>query len=109
MTVLEASNRIGGRVFDDNSICGCGLVPLGAMFVTGATNNPLTTIVKQCNAGHLVPIKEDNCQLISEMGVAAVSEMDQKVEKHYNETLDGLSEWRKAIRDGDRNDASLSG
>ena len=43
--MLEAQERIGGRVLDDTSFGRC--VSLGAMIVTGICNNPITTLCKQ--------------------------------------------------------------
>ena len=45
MTVLEAQERVGGRVLDDTSFGRS--VSLGAMIVTGICNNPITTLCKQ--------------------------------------------------------------
>ena len=107
MTVLEASDRIGGRVLD-TTMSGCGCISMGAMFVTGVINNPFTLLVKQQpikSDFKLIPINEDHCDLMLERGVAADSEVDKRVEIDYNRTLDKLSEWRSVSSD----DASLLG
>lgn len=89
--ILEANSRIGGRVMDDFSMGSC--VGLGAMFITGVCNNPFALLSHQMDL-HLRGIDEDRCDLISEFGSHVVKEMDIKVEKHFNDTLDHLSEWR---------------
>eukprot|EP00731_Ephydatia_muelleri_P010985 Em0005g1571a len=91
--ILEANSRIGGRVMDDFSMGSC--VGLGAMFITGVCNNPFTLLSRQMDL-HVRSIDEDHCDLISEFGSYVVKEMDVKVEKHFNDTLDRLSEWRSA-------------
>lgn len=78
---------------DDFSMGSC--VGLGAMFITGVCNNPFTLLSRQMDL-HVRSIDEDHCDLISEFGSYVVKEMDVKVEKHFNDTLDRLSEWRSA-------------
>ena len=43
--MLEAQDRVCGRVMDDTSFGRC--VSLGAMIVTGICNNPIVTMCKQ--------------------------------------------------------------
>ena len=43
--MLEAQDRVCGRVMDDTSFGRC--VSLGAMIVTGICNNPIITMCKQ--------------------------------------------------------------
>ena len=105
VTILEASNRIGGRVYDEYPSNGCGIVRMGAMFVTGVINNPFTLLSKQLEDVQLIPIDEDHCDLLLERGVVTPYDMDRRVEENYNTTLDKLSEWRA----GTRGDASLIG
>ncbi|XP_019850257.1 PREDICTED: lysine-specific histone demethylase 1B-like [Amphimedon queenslandica] len=92
VTILEASNRIGGRVHDVN-IFGQN-VGQGAMFITGVINNPLTLLSRQ--RGYTIRlVKEDKCELILERsGLFAEGEVDKRVEKQFNASLDRLAEWR---------------
>lgn len=119
--MLEASNRIGGRVYDFAATSGCGLIRMGAMFVTGVINNPFTVLVKQCDGGDsvkqgdhsdnavkLIPIDEDSCELILERGVTARSDIDEKVEKNFNLTLDKLMEWRHTLASSSSSSSSCS-
>ncbi len=94
VTILEASDHIGGRVYDDYTMNGCGFVTMGAMFVTGIMNNPFSFLVKQCNNMELIPINEERCELLLENGTIAQSDTDKRIEDNYNITLDKLSEWR---------------
>ena len=47
--VLEARNRIGGRVWTDRSIAGVPL-DLGASWIQGTHGNPITTLARTFNA-----------------------------------------------------------
>lgn len=91
MTILEASGRIGGRVKDDYSLGRC--VGMGAMFVTGICNNPLTLLTRQLGL-QLHLINDENCELINEQGQCPLKSMDVAVEKRFNKALDKLQEWR---------------
>ena len=89
--MLEASGRIGGRVHDDHSLGKC--VGMGAMFITGMSNNPFTLLSRQLGLP-LRMINEETCELFDESGRRPDKQLDLAVERHYNTTLDRLSEWR---------------
>ena len=42
---MEASNRVGGRIKDDDSLGNC--IGLGAQIITGCINNPLFVMCEQ--------------------------------------------------------------
>lgn len=90
VTVLEASDRIGGRVRDDNSLGVC--VGMGAHIVTGVTNSPLTTLCLQ--TGHGMRLIRDHCDLYTTAGQVVSSERDRRVEFHFNAMLDAVAQWR---------------
>lgn len=94
MKILEASGRVGGRVKDNFSLGPC--VGLGAMFITGINNNPLTLLARQLGVS-LRLTNEDCCELISEDGWRPDPVLDKKVEAHFNKALDKLAEWRKML------------
>ena len=96
--ILEASGRIGGRVKDCFSLGPC--IGLGAMFITGINNNPLTLLSQQLGVG-LRHTNEDCCELISEQGWQPEPVLDKQVEAHFNKALDKLAEWRKTFTGGD--------
>ena len=76
---------------DDFSLGPC--IGLGAMFITGICNNPLTLLSRQLDIKlHL--INEENCDLINEQGQCPVKAVDVTVEKHFNRVLDKLQDWR---------------
>jgi hypothetical protein len=80
-------------VRDDFSLGPC--IGLGAMFITGINNNPLTLLARQIGL-RLRHTNEDCCELINEAGWRPEVALDKRVEAHFNKTLDKLSEWRKS-------------
>ena len=102
MTVLEASDRIGGRIHDENVIGTC--VSQGAMFITGICNNPITMLAHQMGVS-LHVVNEDKCELMLERGEAVEPATDVRVEQHFNTALDRLAVWRTRST-GDRSLAS---
>ncbi len=101
--ILEASGRVGGRVKDNFSLGPC--IGLGAMFITGINNNPLTLLSHQLGV-KLRYTNEDCCELISESGWKPEPALDKQVEAHFNKALDKLAEWRKLET---KTDVSLGG
>lgn len=100
--ILEAGGQLGGRVKDDFSLGPC--VGMGAMFITGICNNPFMLLAEQQGIP-LRAVNEDHCDLVNELGRKVEGVADLKVEKHFNQTLDLLSEWRA----GQKTDVSLEG
>lgn len=78
---------------DDFSLGPC--IGLGAMFITGINNNPLTLLARQIGLS-LRHTNEDCCELINEEGWRPDPSLDKRVEAHFNKALDKLSEWRKS-------------
>ncbi len=68
-------------------------VGMGAMFITGICNNPITLLSRQLGAD-LRLINGDHCELINEHGEPPDKVVDLAVEGHFNSSLDRLSEWR---------------
>ncbi|XP_070568077.1 lysine-specific histone demethylase 1A-like isoform X2 [Ptychodera flava] len=93
VTVLEARDRVGGRVatFRKNTY----VADLGAMVVTGLGGNPLTIISKQVNM-ELSKIKQ-KCPLYESNGstnglsVLVPKEKDEMVEREFNRLLEATS------------------
>lgn len=90
VTVLEASDRLGGRVRDDTTLGVC--LGMGAHIVTGVTNSPLTTLCLQ--TGHGMRLIRDHCDLYTTQGHMVSSERDHRVEFHFNAMLDAVAQWR---------------
>ncbi|XP_077599360.1 lysine-specific histone demethylase 2 isoform X2 [Stigmatopora nigra] len=89
--VLEARDRIGGRVWDD---AGMGVVVgRGAQIVNGCVNNPMALMCEQMGLGmHKLG---ERCDLFQEGGQATDPSIDKRMDFHFNAILDVVSEWRK--------------
>nr|XP_054755577.1 lysine-specific histone demethylase 2-like [Lytechinus pictus] len=91
VTMLEARDRIGGRVWDDHSLGSC--VGKGAQIVNGCINNPIALMCEQ--GGFKLRKMHERCDLLGEGGVVTDSHIDKRVEFHFNAMLDAIAEWRK--------------
>ncbi|XP_058118731.1 possible lysine-specific histone demethylase 1 [Anopheles ziemanni] len=87
VTVLEARDRVGGRIatFRKNAYT----ADLGAMVVTGIWGNPLTTISKQTGM-EMCPIKSA-CPLYGAGGKPVPKHKDDMVEREFNRLLEATS------------------
>ncbi|KAG7273586.1 hypothetical protein CRUP_019832 [Coryphaenoides rupestris] len=91
VVVLEARDRIGGRVWDDSSL---GVtVGRGAQIVNGCVNNPIALMCEQM--GIKMHRLGERCDLFQEGGHMTDSAIDKRMEFHFNAILDVVSEWRK--------------
>ncbi|XP_056597117.1 lysine-specific histone demethylase 2 [Triplophysa dalaica] len=91
VVVLEARERIGGRVWDDVSMG----VPVGrgAQILNGCVNNPIALMCEQLGLRmHKLGVR---CELIQEGGHMTDSAVDKRMDFHFNAVLDAVSEWRK--------------
>uniref|UniRef100_A0A673TK95 [histone-H3]-N(6),N(6)-dimethyl-L-lysine(4) FAD-dependent demethylase n=1 Tax=Suricata suricatta TaxID=37032 RepID=A0A673TK95_SURSU len=92
VTVLEAKDRIGGRVWDDKSFNGV-TVGRGAQIVNGCINNPVALMCEQL--GISMHKFGERCDLIQEGGRITDPTIDKRMDFHFNALLDVVSEWRK--------------
>ncbi|KAK2508789.1 hypothetical protein MC885_021142, partial [Smutsia gigantea] len=92
VTVLEAKDRIGGRVWDDKSFKGV-TVGRGAQIVNGCINNPIALMCEQL--GISMHKFGERCDLIQEGGRVTDPAIDKRMDFHFNALLDVVSEWRK--------------
>uniref|UniRef100_A0A8D0AKV4 Lysine demethylase 1B n=1 Tax=Sander lucioperca TaxID=283035 RepID=A0A8D0AKV4_SANLU len=91
LVVLEARERIGGRVWDDTSL---GVtVGRGAQIVNGCVNNPIALMCEQM--GIKMHKLGERCDLFQEGGQVTDPAIDKRMEFHFNAILDVVSEWRK--------------
>ncbi|XP_071804678.1 lysine-specific histone demethylase 2-like [Asterias amurensis] len=91
VTVLEAQDRIGGRVWDDESLEVC--VGRGAQTINGCINNPISLMCEQ--AGLKMRTMKDRCDLMEKDGTLINASLDRRVDFHFNAMLDAIAEWRK--------------
>uniref|UniRef100_A0A665TJ63 [histone-H3]-N(6),N(6)-dimethyl-L-lysine(4) FAD-dependent demethylase n=1 Tax=Echeneis naucrates TaxID=173247 RepID=A0A665TJ63_ECHNA len=91
VVVLEARERIGGRVWDDTSL---GVtVGRGAQIVNGCVNNPIALMCEQM--GVKMHKLGERCDLFQEGGQVTDPAIDKRMDFHFNAILDVVSEWRK--------------
>uniref|UniRef100_A0A667XLQ7 [histone-H3]-N(6),N(6)-dimethyl-L-lysine(4) FAD-dependent demethylase n=1 Tax=Myripristis murdjan TaxID=586833 RepID=A0A667XLQ7_9TELE len=91
VVVLEARDRIGGRVWDDTSL---GVtVGRGAQIVNGCVNNPIAMMCEQM--GIKMHKLGERCDLFQEGGRVTDPAIDKRMDFHFNAILDVVSEWRK--------------
>jgi lysine-specific histone demethylase 1 len=81
--VLEARDRLGGRINTDISMEGA--VDLGASILTGMEGNPLTLVCKQLNT-KLHQLNYE-CPIYDYDGVLLDQETDRKMESEFNRVL----------------------
>ena len=121
--MLEARDRVGGRVLDDHNMGVC--IAKGAQIVPGCVNNPITLLSHQVihvfmllsalffhnNIGfNISDLKSDFfgrqaniqliemselCTLIDEKGQVLEDTLSQYMDFHFNSLLDNLDMWRK--------------
>ncbi|XP_018393444.1 PREDICTED: lysine-specific histone demethylase 1A [Cyphomyrmex costatus] len=87
VTVLEARDRVGGRIatFRKSNY----IADLGAMVVTGLGGNPVTTLSKQINM-ELHKIRQ-KCPLYESDGQTVPKDKDEMVEREFNRLLEATS------------------
>ncbi|XP_058033863.1 lysine-specific histone demethylase 2 isoform X2 [Ahaetulla prasina] len=90
--VLEAKNRIGGRVWDDKTFKGI-IVGKGAQIVNGCINNPIALMCEQL--GIKMHKIGEKCDLIQEGGRITDPAIDKRMDFHFNSILDVVANWRK--------------
>ncbi|CAL8103915.1 unnamed protein product [Orchesella dallaii] len=85
--VIEARNRVGGRVvtFRKNQF----VADLGAMVITGLGGNPINILSKQIKM-ELHKIKQ-KCPLYESSGSTVPKEKDEKIEREFNRLLEATS------------------
>uniref|UniRef100_A0A6I8QFY2 [histone-H3]-N(6),N(6)-dimethyl-L-lysine(4) FAD-dependent demethylase n=1 Tax=Xenopus tropicalis TaxID=8364 RepID=A0A6I8QFY2_XENTR len=92
VTVVEARDRIGGRVWDEKSFKGV-IVGKGAQIVNGCINNPIAIMCEQI--GIKMRKLREKCDLIEEGGRLTDPAIDKRMDFHFNAVLDVVAEWRK--------------
>ncbi|KAI6205215.1 hypothetical protein M3Y94_00767600 [Aphelenchoides besseyi] len=98
VTVLEATERCGGRMKDDHSLkvaVGCG-----AQLVTGVINSPLILMCHQVGLNYRK--LTDECPLVdASCGRVVSPSADRVVDEHFNCVLDAINQWRKITKGTD--------
>ncbi|XP_077975414.1 lysine-specific histone demethylase 2-like [Styela clava] len=102
VTILEARDRIGGRVHDDWSLNGT-CVGRGAQIVNGCVNNPMALISEQL--GLKMQVLRPQCDLYDSNGVPISMHCDKRMDFHFNALLDIIADWRRTQQEN--SDSSL--
>ncbi|KAM4689513.1 lysine-specific histone demethylase 2 isoform 1-T2 [Discoglossus pictus] len=90
--ILEARDRIGGRVWDEKTFKGV-TVGRGAQIVNGCINNPISIMCEQL--GIKMRKLREKCDLIQKGGKLTDPSIDKRMDFHFNAILDVVAEWRK--------------
>jgi len=102
--MLEARNRMGGRVWTDNTL---GLpLDLGASWVHGTGNNPLTAIVKQAKI-KTVATDYENHWLYDSNGKLMSDAAQEKLDAQFESFMERLETERERMEDNDEDDVNL--
>jgi monoamine oxidase len=97
VTIHEARARVGGRAYTDVNTFSAP-VDLGAMIITGVTQNPVAIVAKQVGA-ELVDLKA-KCPIMDVDGKWVSADLDNWAEKEFNAILESTAQYRKrAARD----------
>lgn len=92
--ILEARNRIGGRMWTDSSL-GVPL-DLGASWIHGVNGNPITELAKKFNA-KTVPTIDDNGVVFHADGREMTSAEFIKIERLYESIYDEVGEIAEEV------------
>lgn len=102
VTVLEARDRIGGRVHDDWSLNGV-CVGTGAQIVNGCINNPMALVAHQLDLK--MQVLRPQCDLYDYSGTSVSAHCDKRMDFHFNALLDIIADWRRSQQEN--SDCSL--
>lgn len=97
VTVFEARDRPGGRIFTDTGRFS-GPVDLGAMVLTGVVQNPISILAEQTDSETYVV--KPQCPLFDVDGKWVSSEEDDWAEKEYNAVLSATARYREREASG---------
>lgn len=100
VVVLEARNRLGGRIWTDYTT-GTPL-DLGASWIHGARGNPITAIANQRSL-RLIATDYDNAQRFDFNGAPLTNDLD----RHTNALLERYLNWARQRARDQNNDLSL--
>ena len=103
--ILEARNRIGGRVWTDASMPGVSL-DLGAAWIQGTKGNPITSLARSFDL-RTSPTDFENIALYDHAGRRLGKAEVERIETGYRSLLQRVEKLRDAMRGEGREDVSL--
>ncbi|MFN3982991.1 MAG: flavin monoamine oxidase family protein, partial [Caldilinea sp.] len=106
VTVLEARNRVGGRVWTVHDPSRGLALDMGASWIHGVTGNPIATLADQQGlATHLT--NYDNNWLYDTNGAEASDALELSIEALFDEVMEAVAEIAAARQAADLPDISL--
>ncbi|HEX3083546.1 MAG TPA: FAD-dependent oxidoreductase, partial [Pyrinomonadaceae bacterium] len=103
--ILEARNRIGGRIWTDTSMPGVSL-DLGASWIQGTNGNPITSLARSFNL-RTSPTDFENIALYDPAGRRLGNAEVERIETNYRSLVQRVGKLRDAMRREGREDISL--
>lgn len=103
--VLEARNRIGGRIWTDRSWHNTAL-DLGASWIHGIEGNPVMKLAQELNLKTL-PTDYESSTLYDWDGKAVASSKERQIERQFNTLISKLERMRERWQEDEREDISL--
>jgi monoamine oxidase len=103
--VVEARERVGGRVWTDHSWPGIPL-DMGASWVHGADDNPISDLARELDVKTVVT-DYDNTWLWDTDGRQVEDDEHDEIDNRFVEMLDDLDSEREDMDDADEDDISL--
>ncbi len=105
VVVLEARERIGGRIWTDHSWNNLSL-DLGATWIHGTKNNPITELVQNFNIKTTLT-NYDSHLLYGEQGNLLTDTQQDKIETRFEKLLDSVNNYRNKLAKSEAEDISL--
>ena len=105
VVILEARNRIGGRVWTDTSMSGVPL-DMGAAWIQGSKGNPITSLARSLGA-RTSTTDFENIALYDSSGRQLSSSETTRIETNYRSLLQRVERLRDTMRAERRADISL--
>jgi monoamine oxidase len=103
--VVEARERVGGRVWTDHSWPGIPL-DMGASWIHGADDNPISDLARELDVKTVVT-DYDNTWLWDTDGRQVDDDEHDEIDNRFVEMLDDLDSEREDMDDADEDDISL--
>jgi monoamine oxidase len=105
VVILEARERIGGRIWTNHSWNNLSL-DLGATWIHGTKNNPITELTQNFNI-KTTPTNYESHLLYDKEGNLLTDTQQDKIESRFEKLLDSINNYRSKLIQSDAEDISL--
>ena len=92
VTILEARERIGGRVWSRTDWLGKIPIDMGASWIHGISENPIAELAEKAGF-HLMPFDYDNTVVFNSGGSVMSKEEMLKIRRDFKKTLKSSDSW----------------